>query len=139
MGAGRRAVQRGSRAFVVATLVIASGACAPHHPYDGDRDRDHDRDRTQMRDAQGDVRTENRDDAGRYAHRAPPPDRSESPSPQPGPNYVWVPGHWSWDGNDFQWHSGEWTTPPTGYHQWMPGRWQQTGANNWVYVEGQWQ
>jgi hypothetical protein len=115
--------------LVIASL-IASAACASNRSY-------HHRDR--VTDSQGDVVNERRDDAGRYAHRAPPPDRAETPPPQPGPQYVWVPGHYSWDGNDFQWHSGEWSVPPTGYHAWMPGRWEQTGDNNWTYVEGQWQ
>jgi hypothetical protein len=111
--------------------LVAASACTSTQSYHHDRDR--------ATDSHGDVVNEHRDDAGRYAHQAPPPDRSETPPPQPGPQYVWVAGHYSWDGNDFQWHSGQWTAPPTGYHTWVPGRWQQTGDNNWVYVEGQWQ
>jgi hypothetical protein len=115
--------------LMVASLVAGS-ACASNPPYHHGG---------QVTDSQGDVVNQHRDDAGRYAHQAPPPDRAENPPQQPGPQYIWVPGHQSWDGNDFQWHGGDWAVPPTGYHVWTVGRWEQTGSNNWVYVEGQWQ
>ena len=28
----------------------------------------------------------------------PPPPRAEVVVPQPGPAYVWIAGHWAWDG-----------------------------------------
>jgi|SRR5579862_1865549 len=114
---------------VALAAVIGAAACATPRPYHHDH----------LTDSQGDVVNERNDAAGRYAHQAPPADREETPAPQPGPNYIWQPGHWSWDGNDFQWHSGIWAVPPTGYHTWSPGHWQQTGNTNWVYIEGQWQ
>jgi hypothetical protein len=121
--------------LAVASLV-AGVACASNPP---NPDHDRDRDNNRVSDSHGDVVNQRRDDAGRYAHQAPPADRSETPPAQPGPQYVWVAGHYSWDGNDFQWHSGAWAQPPNGYHTWAPGAWQQTGTANWVYVEGQWQ
>lgn len=114
--------------LALAALVVTS-ACASHPSYRRDR----------ATDSNGDVVNQRRDDAGRYAHQAPPPDQTESPAPQPGPEYIWVAGHYSWDGADFQWHRGQWTIPPTGYHTWAMGRWEQSGSTNWVYVEGQWQ
>jgi hypothetical protein len=110
--------------------LLAGSACAsnPSYHHNG-----------QVTDSQGDVVNQSRDDAGRYAHQAPPPDRPETPPARPGPQYLWVSGHQSWDGNDFQWHAGQWAVPPTGYHTWTVGRWEQSGSNNWVYVEGQWQ
>jgi len=129
MTRSRSASRRVTTVLAVASLV-ASSACASNQS-------NHREDR--LRDAKGDVANARRDDAGRYAHQAPPADRSETPPPQPGAQYIWVSGHHSWDGNDFQWHSGQWTIPPTGYHTWAPGAWQQTGTNNWAYVDGQWQ
>ncbi len=38
------------------------------------------------------------------------PPSSEVAPPRPGPDYLWVPGHWAWRGRDL------------GY-VWMPGRW----------------
>lgn len=110
--------------------LVASSACAFNRSY-SHCDR--------VTDGNGDVVNQRRDDAGRYAHRAPPEDRSETPPAQPGAQFIWVAGHHSWDGADFQWHTGQWTVPPTGYHTWTVGRWEQSGTNNWVYVEGQWQ
>jgi hypothetical protein len=127
----RRSVSGSVTKMVAVASLVAGSACTSSHSY-------HHRDRTRVTDSQGDVVNEHREDEGRYAHKAPPADRPETPPPQPGAQYVWVPGHYSWDGNDFQWHSGEWTAPPTGYRSWAPGHWQQTGSNNWVYVEGQW-
>jgi hypothetical protein len=123
------AAGRLTHAVALASLVAGS-ACASNPTYQH-------RDRTT--DANGDVVNQRRDDAGRYAHREPPQDRSETPPPQPGAEFIWVSGHHSWDGADFQWHKGQWTVPPTGYHTWTVGRWEQTGTSNWVYVEGQWQ
>jgi WXXGXW repeat (2 copies) len=123
-------VRRRSTPLLVAASLAGLAACASGNAY-----HHHD----QLVDSQGDVVNERNDQAGRYAHSAPPPDRKETPPPQPGPNYIWQPGHWSFDGNDFQWHEGEWSVPPTGYHTWSPGHWQQSGPNNWMYVEGTWQ
>jgi hypothetical protein len=120
---------------VLALASLVAGVACASNPPNPNYDRDHRR----LTDSQGDVVNQRRDDAGRYAHQAPPADREETPPPQPGPQYVWVPGHYSWDGSDFQWHRGQWAQPPNGYHAWTPGNWQQTSPNNWVYVEGQWQ
>jgi hypothetical protein len=38
------------------------------------------------------------------------PPSGEVAPPRPGPDYLWVPGHWAWRGRDL------------GY-VWMPGRW----------------
>lgn len=131
----RSATLRVAHALPVASLVIA-GACASNPPRQ-DYDRDHNR--VTSTDANGDVQNQRRDDAGRYAHRAPPSDISENPSQQPGPQYLWVVGHYSWDGNDFQWHAGQWAVPPNGYSNWSAGHWDQVGSNNWAYTEGHWQ
>ncbi|SRR5579883_508454 len=135
MQRGRSSPQRAMQLLAVASMVGAA-ACASHRPYDRNTSQSRYEPR---RDANGDVVNERHDDAGRYAHRAPPPDRAEPQPAQPGPQYVWVPGHYSWDGSDYQWHSGDWEMPPNGYHSWRPGHWDQTGPNNWVYTEGQWQ
>jgi hypothetical protein len=132
----RSATLRVAHALPVASLVIA-GACASNPPRQDDYDRDHNRVTTT--DANGDVQNQRRDDAGRYAHQAPPSDRVENPSSQPGPQYVWVMGHYSWDGNDFQWHGGQWAVPPNGYSNWSAGHWDQVGSNNWTYTDGHWQ
>jgi WXXGXW repeat (2 copies) len=133
----RNATRHATHALPVVSLVIAA-ACASNPPYP-DHDRDRDRDHATTTDANGDARNQRRDDAGRYAHKPPPADVVENPNGQPGPQYVWVVGHYSWDGNDFQWHAGQWAMPPNGYHNWRAGHWDQVDNNNWSYTEGQWQ
>ncbi|MGH7264560.1 MAG: YXWGXW repeat-containing protein [Candidatus Rokuibacteriota bacterium] len=71
-----------------------------------------------------------------------PPPMPQAPSevmtPQPGPGYVWVPGHYTWRNQDrtYVWVPGHWTIPPGG-HVWVPGHWE-TRPSGTVWVEGHW-
>ncbi len=72
---------------------------------------------------------------------APPPVPAapvEVQTPQPAPNYVWVPGHWEWRESDrtYVWVPGTWAVPPAGY-SWVPGHWE-TKAGGYSWVEGHW-
>ena len=72
-----------------------------------------------------------------YTDRQPPPDRVEVIGVAPGAGYVWVGGHWSWQGNDFGWTPGHWVAVERGYRHWVPGHWQQR-RHRWYWVEGHW-
>ncbi len=67
----------------------------------------------------------------------PPPPRVETPPPAPGPSYVWMNGHWGWDGAQYVWTPGHYVVPPTTVARWTPGYWQQD-PNGWVWIEGSW-
>jgi WXXGXW repeat (2 copies) len=41
-----------------------------------------------------------------------PPIRHERVLVRPGPNYVWVPGYWRWEGRRYAWIAGTWVLPP---------------------------
>ena len=72
---------------------------------------------------------------------------------QPAANYNWVPGHWVWHGDGWDWQSGHWyqgavrpmprliveqiTVAPSPSHYWVPGHWQWHG-NDWIWVNGRW-
>src|SRR5881628_1689258 len=56
--------------------------------------------------------------SGRVAQ--PPPPMPAAPAevqtPQPGPNYVWLPGHYEWRKSErtYAWVPGGWVVPPAG-------------------------
>jgi hypothetical protein len=71
---------------------------------------------------------------------APPPLRVEVVPAPPGPEYVWVHGHWWWNGRAWLWARGHyrlrphpeavwvegiWAPLPSGHYRWMPGHWQR--------------
>jgi hypothetical protein len=70
---------------------------------------------------------------------APPAPLIEQAVPAPGPNFVWVGGHWAWRGHwrRWVWVRGHWILPPSGASAWVPGHWAQA-PSGWVWVEGQW-
>jgi hypothetical protein len=72
-----------------------------------------------------------------YARREPPAERVEVISNAPGPDYVWVKGHWGWRRDDYEWIAGHWAVPERGFREWVPGRWEHD-RSGWFYVEGRW-
>jgi hypothetical protein len=68
--------------------------------------------------------------------REPPSDQVEQPGPAPGSEYLWIHGHWSWNGSDWIWRGGHWEVRRTGF-EWIPGRWARR-SDGWVWVEGRW-
>lgn len=68
---------------------------------------------------------------------APPPQRIENPPPSSSPLAVWAPGHWSWNGTQFEWVSGHYVMRPSATATWHPGYWQQ-GPAGWTWTEGSW-
>lgn len=78
--------------------------------------------------------------AGLVISDQPPRDIDEIPPPQRprGGQYVWVPGYWSWDGdqNNFIWVSGCWRVAPPNMY-WVPGYWSRV-SEGWEWVAGYW-
>lgn len=72
---------------------------------------------------------------------APPPTPAvpaEVAPPQPGPGYVWVPGHWRWRRRGgYVWEPGHWTLPGAPTRVWVPGHWAPRGGG-YVWVDGRW-
>ena len=50
--------------------------------------------------------------------------------------YHWLPGHWIWTGEHFEWRSGMWIYAVRGYAL-VPPRWQWDGAQ-WVFHNAGW-
>lgn len=71
------------------------------------------------------------------APSAPPPPQVEAPPPPPAPSYVWEPGHWAWNGAQFNWEVGKYVQKPTATATYVPGHWQQY-SDGWGWVPGEW-
>jgi hypothetical protein len=72
--------------------------------------------------------------------RPPPPLRAEPPPPAPPGDpaiFVWQPGHWRWDGHEYQWHPGHYEKRPAGAASWVPAEWVERNGQ-WVYRPGHW-
>lgn len=67
---------------------------------------------------------------------APPPGKVEVIPARPGPNHVWIAGHWKWSGNAYVWAPGHWAKAKPG-KVWVPGHWERRGAH-WVWKPGHW-
>jgi len=73
-----------------------------------------------------------------FVTQAPPALQTEVVLAQPYPNYVWVPGYWSWSSRQqYQWTTGHWTMPPNSSAVWVAPRWEQQG-NGYKFTEGYW-
>ena len=72
-----------------------------------------------------------------YVDRGPPADRTEVIVERPGRDFVWIKGHWRWDGREYNWAPGHWAPLQYGYRDWVPGHWAHY-RRGWYYVEGHW-
>ena len=69
---------------------------------------------------------------------APPPPQPEVVVYQPGPEYVWVPGYWAFNGSAYIWIGGRWARPPHHrYHAYYAPHWEHRGGS-YVYIQGYW-
>jgi WXXGXW repeat (2 copies) len=72
-----------------------------------------------------------------YVDRAPPPRRVEVIPARPGPEFVWIEGHWAWASRDYEWSPGRWERPPRRHAHWVQGRWHKHG-HEWYWEPGHW-
>ncbi len=69
---------------------------------------------------------------------APPPaiPYYEQP-PVPTPNYLWMPGYWSWGPGGYGWVPGTWVLAPQPGLYWTPGYWAWNGYG-YSWNQGYW-
>ena len=67
---------------------------------------------------------------------APPPVKKEIRTVKPGPNFVWISGHWKWSAGRYVWLTGRWVKKKPG-RNWVAGHWTRRGKH-WVWVKGHW-
>ena len=73
---------------------------------------------------------------------APPPARVETvPAPPAAQAQVmyWQPGHWMWNGANWEWAAGQYVQRPAPQAVWEPGHWSQQPSGGYVWVDGHWQ
>src|SRR4029077_304746 len=67
---------------------------------------------------------------------APPAPPAETVVVAPGPEYVWMPGEWVWNGR-WVWTGGCWILPPYPHAVWVGGYWGR-GPYGWHRYPGHW-
>ena len=68
---------------------------------------------------------------------APPADQAEVVPTSPGSGYLWMRGHWKWEGNQWAWEKGRWANRPHPNALWVPGYWHSR-QHGWVWISGHW-
>ena len=63
------------------------------------------------------------------------PHRTYIPT-KPGLGYIWVPGHWAWNGHGYYWRNGRWIKNRRG-KVYVPGRWVKNGPY-YEWIRGYW-
>jgi len=67
----------------------------------------------------------------------PPPPVVEQVVVSPGPDYVWVAGHWRWHGRRWVWVRGAWLIPSRRGAVWVEGHWGRRFGRV-VWIDGRW-
>ena len=69
----------------------------------------------------------------------PPPLPVYDQPPIPGPDYIWTPGYWAWDEDDYDyyWAPGYWTLAPEPGLLWTPAWWGWQDGQ-YSFHEGYW-
>lgn len=70
-----------------------------------------------------------------YVPVAPPYHAVEAVPVAPGPGYVWVGGHWRWNGVKYVWVSGGYVRHAGA---WCAGHWRHLEGSGWYWVPGRW-
>jgi len=68
-------------------------------------------------------------------YQAPAPG-VEARAPASRPTYGWEPGHWNWNGVQYQWQAGRYVAQPTPTVTYKPGHWEQR-PEGWIWVSSQ--
>ena len=69
----------------------------------------------------------------------PPTLRHEVVLVRPGPEFVWVSGHWDWApaARSYVWVPGAWVRPPHAHAVWVEPRYERRGRSHF-FIAGHW-
>ncbi len=71
------------------------------------------------------------------AEEPPPPLLEYDQPPMPAPGYLWTPGYWAWNNDDYYWAPGVWVEPPRPGLLWTPAYWAFVGGV-YLFHRGYW-
>ena len=71
-----------------------------------------------------------------YFPQPPAPQEQGPTTAAPSADAIWTPGCWTWQGNQYSWTNGFWTTARTGW-VWAPTSYSWT-PRGYVFVNGYW-
>lgn len=69
--------------------------------------------------------------------QAPPVHTVDPVLARPSPDYIWVPGHWTWRDSQYEWMTGHWEIPPSTNSIWIQPRWEPE-SGGYRFYEGYW-
>jgi hypothetical protein len=69
--------------------------------------------------------------------QAPPAPLYESVPVAPGPDYVWISGHWHWNGGRWVWNRGYYGRRPHRGAVWVAPRYEARAGGS-VFIGGYW-
>jgi hypothetical protein len=69
--------------------------------------------------------------------QAPPAPLSEQVPVAPGPDFVWIAGHWHWNGNRWVWNRGYFARPPRRGAVWVAPRFEAHEGGS-LFIGGYW-
>jgi hypothetical protein len=72
-----------------------------------------------------------------YVRPAPSPEAVEVVAVAPGPDNVYVRGHWEWDGSRYVWVISRSIRRPSPHAVWIPAHWQNS-PHGWYWQAGRW-
>ncbi len=73
-----------------------------------------------------------------YEVDGPPPAlQDEAVITSPGPDYVWIGGHYDWHEKAYHWTPGRWDHPPHAGATWVAPRYEERGGKH-IYHAGHW-
>jgi hypothetical protein len=72
----------------------------------------------------------------RPAYGPPPSPKKEVRHHKPGPNYIWISGHYEQRHGRWVWIGGHWAKKRHGM-VWVEGHWVKRGKR-WVWIKGHW-
>ena len=67
---------------------------------------------------------------------APPAERVEVIPVAPSAEYLWIKGHWRWNGATWIWINGHYVKRRVGWH-WVPPHYEAR-AGIWIFIGGHW-
>jgi hypothetical protein len=67
---------------------------------------------------------------------APPAEQVEVVPAAPAANYIWIKGHWHWNGVGWVWRRGHYVVQRVGW-RWVPAHYEARGGV-WVFIGPHW-